>query len=223
MMTSDLQARLDALEYPPTHCYRLADMTPHGVLARRAAVVESMIERCTNRRRALEIGFNKGYFLHLFSRHFETVDGCEPWAEYHELVSEVRECENWSNVRSLHSGGFDSMPWSEADGRYDFIFLGNCMHYLYRDAGNFSFVGELARRCNGWMLIEGFSSLAGNDAYMVGARKKWSRELQEGFDDVAFSRAVDPHFVLTDMKPSPTDRDRQFMLFRRTMVDEGMQ
>ena len=215
MIACALQDRLDALTYPPTHCYCVADMAPRGVLARRAAVVTSLLSQCTTRGAALEVGFNKGFFLHLFGMHFDAVDGCEPWREYYELVRDIHTARGWPNIRTLHHGSFADMPWSSGDGRYDFIFLGNCMHYLYHEAGDFSFLEHLADHCGGWLLIEGFTSLDGNDAFMVGARRKWPVALQRGYTDAAFMSAASPHFTVHETRRSPTDRDRRFMLLRK--------
>ncbi len=217
MLKVTWQEKLDELAYPPTHHYRVDDMSPTGVLARRASIVESYIRRGGRRRSALEVGFNKGFFLHRFGRYFDSVDGCEPWREYFDLVDAMRRDQAWTNIRSLHCGGFLDMRRPENHEPYDFVFLGNCMHYLFRDACGFGFVPELARRCHGQLLIEGFTSLDGDDVYMIGSRKKWPIELQRAFNDAAFDDAMSPWFRRVDSHPSPTGADRRFMYFERRL------
>jgi len=221
MLTIDWQERLDALAYPPTHDYCVASMTPRGVLAQRAQIVRSFADRCSRRDAALEVGFNKGFFLHLFGRRFRFVDGCEPWREYFDLIDSMRNDCAWPNIRRLHSGSFLDMPAPANDEPYDFIFLGNCMHYLFKEAGSYSFMRKLGERCRGTILIEGFTSLDGDDAYMIGSRTKWPDELQRGFNDDAFHAAIAPWFRLIETQPSPTGPARRFMYLERVHNANG--
>lgn len=221
MLTFDWQAQLDALAYPPTHDYCVESMQPRGVLARRAAIVATFLDRCPRHETALEVGFNKGFFLHLFGERFAAVDGCEPWGDYFDLVDALRRERNWPSVRRLHHGGFRDMPAPDDGVAYDFIFLGNCMHYLFKEDGAFTFIEALGERCQGCLLIEGFTSLDGDDAYMVGSRRKWRMELQRGFNDEAFQDAIAPWFRLIETRPSPTDPARRFMFFERIDVRQG--
>lgn len=218
MLTIDWQERLDALEYPPTHNYRVDSMEPRGALAQRVQIVQSFVDRGDRRESALEVGFNKGFFLHLFGRQFRAVDGCEPWREYFDLVDAIRTERSWPSIRHLHPGSFLDMPAPANDEPYDFIFLGNCMHYLFKEAGSYAFIERLAERCSGAMLIEGFTSLEGDDAYMIGSRRKWPIELQRRFTDEAFAEAIAPWFRRVDSHPSPTGPARRFMYLRRLTV-----
>lgn len=211
MLTIDWQQQLDSLEYPPSHDYCVETMEPRGVLAHRAAIVQSFVDRCERRESALEVGFNKGFFLHLFGRRFMAVDGCEPWGEYFDVVNELQREHSWPNVRHLHRGSFLDMPAPRFGPAYDFIFLGNCMHYLFKETGSYDFIRQIAACCCGTLLIEGFTSLEGDDAYMIGSRTKWPEELQRGFTDSAFAEAIAPWFQLVETQSSPTGPARKFM------------
>ena len=127
----------------------------------------------------------------------------------------MRTRQAWPNIRCLHFGGFRDMPAPPGDEPYDFIFLGNCMHYLFKEAGSYSFMQQLAQRSRGALLIEGFTSLDGDDAYMIGSRTKWPIDLQRRFTDEAFADAIAPWFRFVDSHPSPTGPARRFMYLER--------
>ena len=209
------QQELDGLEYPPTHTYIIESMTPTGILKSRVDIIEHILEfycQESELQQALEVGFNKGFLLHVLSNKFQVVDGCEPKGGFCDFVDSIKQ-EKLNNIGFLEKKTFKDLPWSEFH-KYDCILLANCMHYIYREYGDFSFFNKIAYMCKGILIIEGFEDVSVDDIASNYARENWPQSMVAGYTQEKLQKAYLEHFDLEAILESTTGNARKFIVLR---------
>ncbi len=98
------------------------------------------------------------------------------------------------------------------DKKFDRIMLGNVMHYMYRECGDWSFIIKLAAISTDLVLIEGPTGM--NCKIMKDAIP---RNLRRNFNDEAFKTAMKQFFTLVSISNSPS-QGRYIMLWKRKPV-----
>jgi len=205
-----LQSKIDAIAYPPTHTYELDGLVPTGVLGSRMRVILPMAKEFFSVRNFLDVGCNKGFFSMYAANRSGQVVAIDPVCEYADLCREIAP----ENCRVLNKsfGEFDH------PGKFDSIFVGNGPHYLYREAGGWSFVRKLAQLCRGQVLLEGPTGMECRD--MIAAipkelRGSFNRESQ----DEAFAESG---FKLLDRRPSFGYTPDRYLSLHQIQQDELM-
>lgn len=132
------QADIDAIEYPPTHTYRLEGLKPTGVLAERVAILNHVAPGFfVSANRFLDIGASKGFFSLLAMQN-----------------SRVVALENDPVCLSLlrRLGVPVEESFDKLTGVFDRVWIGNAHHYLFTDHG-WGWIENLP--CSGELLVEG--------------------------------------------------------------------
>jgi len=195
-----LQSQIDAIDYPPTHQYDLETMQPKGMLQVR---LDRMPNHFFLGRSFLDIGCNKGFFSLLAKqRHCNYVEGFD----YDEKC--VTLCKNLG--LNVNKDTFrDYVPTKQ----FDRIMLGNVMHYMYRECGDWTFIIKLAAISNGLVLIEAPTGMDCKAMKPVFETK----ELRKGFNEKLFFEKMAQFFILKSKTESPSN-NRWIMLFERKPV-----
>ncbi len=189
------QEEIDAIDYPPTHQYNLERLEPVGALRKRMRLIPNQI---FNGKRFLDIGCNKGFFSLLAKKRCMEVEAIDNQDSY------VRLCKNLGINTQL-----STFREYNPDKKYDRIMMGNVMHYMYRECGDWSFIIKLAAISSGLVLIEAPTGM--NCKIMKDAIPK---HLRKNFNDEAFRNAMKPFFILKSISNSPS-QGRYIMLFER--------
>lgn len=201
--STSLQERIDGIDYPPTHTYRLDGLVATSWLSKRMDVINSVAPMLFQGQKFLEIGCNKGFFALKAAQHCERVVGFDPVEEYVELCQDIapNNCEFF--VSSF--GDFDT------DETFDRIFLGNGPHYPYREWGGWGWVEKLARLSTGLVVVEGPIGMECKDMQMNNCIPE---HLKAGFNRADMLDAYAKWFNLETIVSSPLV-DRYVMVFRR--------
>lgn len=159
---TELQARIDALDYPPTMTYRLSDLAATGMLAERARIIASLApEFFWPGKRLLDVGANKGYFALRGVQAGMTVTAIDPDKRFAQLLSDLLP-HPWN---AGLSGFRDFQPLR----RFDRVLIGNAWHYLYKEADGWDWVAKLAAICEDYaqVVIEGPTGMECEDMRRV--------------------------------------------------------
>ena len=191
-----LQARVDALAYPPTHSYKIDGMVPTGDLADRVAVIEREFPDFF-RGRLLDVGCNKGFFS-LY--HRGPVVGIDTNAECVSL------CRQLAPHAQFFEGRFGDHEFSAP---FDRVFVGNGPHHLFVAANGWGWIDALAKVSCGQVLLEGPVDMTGVDA-----QRCIPADLSSVFNRIERDLALARHFWVVREVPSPLV-DRFFTLLLR--------
>ena len=194
-----LQQKIDLLDYPPTHNYKLETLEPTGSLRKRLLLMpQSFFTGNT----FLDIGCNKGFFSLLAAKNCHYVEAFDNDIKYVKLCEELGINVSLNSFRNYNP-----------NQKFDRIMLGNVMHYMYRECGDWSFIIKLAAISTDLVLIEGPTGM--NCKIMKDAIPK---HLRKNFNDVAFRAIMDRFFTLISICNSPS-QGRYIMLFKRRKVN----
>lgn len=201
-----LQDEIDAIEYPPTHRYKLEGLVPLGALADRVKVIEEEFPFFFNHDEdLLDIGCNKGFFS-LYHKGYFT-EGIDPTEECITLCIKLKP-----------KGVFKLSTFGEYNSVYEFhrIFIGNGHHYPFIEAGGWSWVEKLGNLCvtGGLILLEGPTDMDSLDA-----RNCIPPELASEFNQKRMLEVFDSLFTLEKIVPSPLT-DRYFLLFKKRSAED---
>lgn len=196
-----LQDEIDAIEYPPTHRYKLEGLVPLGPLADRVKVIEEEFPEFFTTGSFLDVGCNKGFFT-IYHLIYD-VTGIDPDRKCIEL------CKHLQPYEKFYQESFGEFNTSR---KFDKIFIGNGHHYPFIEAGGWSWVKKLSNLCvtGGQVLLEGPIDMRGEDAKNCIPEEFASiftkEKLLEAFTLSSFS--------LVKIVPSPLVH-RYFLLFRK--------
>ncbi len=189
------QAEIDKLDYPPTHQYNLERLEPLGALKKRMRLIPYQI---FNGKRFLDIGCNKGFFSLVAKQGCEIVEAIDNNRDYVNLCKKLGINVQLSTFREFNP-----------DKKYDRIMMGNVMHYMYRECGDWSFIIKLAAISSGLVLIEAPTGM--NCKLMKDAIPK---HLRKNFNNDMFMESMNRFFTLKSISNSPS-QGRYIMLFER--------
>ncbi|HSA75496.1 MAG TPA: hypothetical protein VLE21_04840 [Candidatus Nitrosocosmicus sp.] len=184
---------IDSQVYPPNCHYTLDGLIPSPLLKER---LDLMPEEFWYGERFLDIGCNKGFFS-LYSK-----------CDYKKAIDT-----NKDNIELCQKLGINAINTSFRDFttslQFDRIFLGNVMHYMYKDSG-WDFIYKLATISNDLVLIESPIGLECKDMKNV---------LPEtcDYNYNKFISIMDKFFTLEYKVKSPSP-DRYIMMFRRKPI-----
>lgn len=204
---SDLQVRIDALDYPPTHTYVLDGIggpTPTGILAERWALLRHVggsFWDCTRDSSTfLDVGANKGFFSLMARAAGFEVTAIDPDPACAQLVGDL----------DLDSVQATFREWAPPAQRLDRVFLGNAHHYCYRDAG-WAWALKLAAvvKPRGQVLIEG---PLGNDCPDMAKTFDGLPGLLADFTRGAFFAALHPFFDVLACEPTVSYTPGRFVV-----------
>ncbi len=216
---SDLQARIDAQAYPPTHTYQLDGLTPSGVLVERVARIDQTAgpdfwDPNVTGARFLDIGCSKGFFSLRAHREGFNVTGIDPDPEAVEICRNAAEVTGGRRRLTFHATTFRDMPIADYPrGTWDRIFVGNVHHYLYRDAGGWEWLAKLATMCHPGTLVvvEGPIGVECTDA-----RRALPESLHANFTRDDWEMELGRFFTIRNVGLSPSyTPDRRIWLLQR--------
>ncbi len=153
------QRAIDAAKYPPTHNYDVSTLTPVGPLREREERILELFPGFYEGLRFLDVGCSKGYFTLKAAERNSQVVAMDPAANM--------ACDIWPylptppNVRWLSCNFADlrmaGLPRKDAQvvGAFDVVWLGNCFHYIHRDAGGYAWINRLLSLAVDHVIIEG--------------------------------------------------------------------
>ena len=191
-----LQGEIDAIDYPPTHQYQLEPLEPKNMLEERVARIPVEFFHGES---FLDIGCNKGFFSLWAKRNIKYVEGID----YDQKC--VRLCKKLG-IKCQLTTFRDYVP----DKRYDRIMMGNIMHYMYRECGDWTFIIKLAAISTGLVLIEaptGMDCVAMKPVFQT-------KKLRKNFNEESFMGMMTKFFTLKMKVKSPSN-NRWIMLFER--------
>jgi SAM-dependent methyltransferase len=187
------QKDIDTQVYPPNSHYTLDGLIPSKLLKER---LDLMPHKFWVGKRFLDIGCNRGFFS-LYSK-----------CEYKEAIEIDPE-----NVKLCKSLGINVTQVSfrdyNPDKKFDRIFIGNAMHYLFRECGGWEWIVKLATISTGAVLIEAPTGMDCKDMKNV-----FSKNLEQKFIRDLFLYEMSKYFDLLSIVKSPSP-DRWIMLFER--------
>ncbi len=195
-----LQEEIDAIDYPPTHQYVLESLEPLGALRKRMLLISNEM---FHGKRFLDIGSNKGYFSLLAKRNCQTVEAIDNNPKYVTLCKKLGINTQLTTFRDYNP-----------DKKFDRIMMGNVMHYMYRECGDWSFIIKLAAISSDLVLIEGPTGM--NCKIMKDAIPK---HLRKNFNDEEFLTAMKPFFTMVSISNSPS-QGRYIMLWKRKPIQK---
>jgi SAM-dependent methyltransferase len=189
------QEKIDKIAYPPTHNYKLDGLEPIGTLKERMNLFPDSFFHGD---KFLDIGCNKGFFMLYAKQYCNHVKGIDNDPKMTKLCSELDLDVNTTSFRDYNP-----------DMQFDRIMLGNVMHYLYRECGDWTWIIKLASISTGLVLIESPIDMNCMAMYDV-----LDRNLRGGYNEKNFMSMMDRFFILKSKTPSPTN-DRWVMVFER--------
>ncbi len=189
------QEEIDKLDYPPTHQYNLERLEPLGALKKRMRLISSQI---FHGERFLDIGCNKGFFSLVAKQGCKIVEAIDNNRDYVNLCKKLKIDVQLSTFREYNP-----------DKKYDRIMMGNVMHYMYRECGDWSFIIKLAAISNGLVLIE---APTGMDCKLM--KDAIPKHLRKNFNNESFMETMNKFFTLKSISNSPS-QGRYIMLFER--------
>lgn len=217
----DLQARIDALAYPPTMTYRLSDLAATGMLAERARIFDRLApEFCWPGKRLLDIGANKGYFSLRGVQAGMAVTAVEPDKQFSDLlgdlVAQAVETAPGGCCHTIHHGGFRDFQPAR---RFDRVFIGNAWHYLYKEAEGWDWVAKLAAVCEDYaqVVIEGPTGMECEDMKRV-----LDGKLAEGFTWAKFLARAWRWFTVSERTPACQYTPDRYVFTLRRRAREWM-
>ena len=142
-----LQTKLNDLKYPPTQIYELEGLKPDEFLKKRLDGIDKLAPEFFKGNDFLDIGIGKGFFTFYASKKFKQCTGIEPELKSFNLCKEIKDHLGLKNVL-LQNCSFQHFCPAKL---YDRVFIGNCMHYLYK--------GRLAKKKEGWTWVNKIASL----------------------------------------------------------------
>ncbi len=181
-----MQSVIDAIEYPPTHTYRLEGLEPTDVLARRVEILDRIAPGFFSRaKRFLDVAANKGFFTLLAAKGCKHVTALEPDDECVDLLRQIVP----ANVEVV-KGGLKAL---KSRPPYDRVWLGHAHHYIYREYEGWQWIGQLANLCSGHFLVEGPDGMDCKDMEKAippelqsnFTRSQWLGSLETWFDILA--------------------------------------
>jgi SAM-dependent methyltransferase len=190
-----LQSKIDSLDYPPTYQYDLATLRPKGHLGKRMLQTPNIMFYGKS---FLDIGCNKGFFSLVAQKGCDYVEGIDVDEKYVTLCKEL-------GINAIHTTFRDYTP----SRKFDRIMMGNVMHYLYRECGDWSWIIKLASISNGLVLIEAPTGMDCKNMKPV-----FSKELAKNFNHDIFMEKMGKFFILNGITNSPS-QGRYIMLFER--------
>lgn len=199
-----LQDEIDAVEYPPSHTYKLRGLVPGEILAKRVAVIEKEFPRFFKEGTLFDVGCNKGFFS-LY--HKGEVVGIDPCGECIKLCKKLNP-----NILFFQAAFLEFGPGA----KFDKVFIGNGHHYLFIEAGGWRFIEMLGNhvKTGGFVLLEGPTGMESVDA-----QNCISYHLEKEFTQEKLLEAFDSLFILRKIVPSPLT-DRYFLLFEKRNADD---
>ena len=200
-----LQSEIDAIEYPPSHTYRLRGLVPGEILAKRMAVITKEFPKFFKDGTLLDVGCNKGFFS-LY--HRGGVVGIDTDEKCVKLCRKLRHTEDFHQV-SFGKYTRVGIPFSR-------VFIGNGHHYPFIESGGWSFIEKLGNFVvtGGFVLLEGPTGMESVDA-----RNCIPEELASEFTQEKLLEAFDSLFILRKIVPSSLS-DRYFLLFEKRDAEE---
>lgn len=200
-----MQSEINAIDYPPTHTYKLDGLKPSGPLKHRVAVIEDIAPELFVGESFLDIGANKGYFTLRAAKKCKHVLAIEPMKDCVKLLFKIAPSNVW-----VWEGSFGSYP---LDDKFDRIFAGNGPHYLYVEYEGWSWVERLAELATQLVVLEGPLGMGCTD--MDDAIPE---HLKAGFNQNDFFAAMNEHFSMEEIVPSPSyTPDRYITRWRRNV------
>lgn len=161
------QLAIDQAKYPPTHHYDVGTLTPVGPLREREERILELFPGFYEGVRFLDVGCSKGYFTLKAAERNSQVVAMDPdvhmvrdiWPHL-PTPPNVRwfSC-NFADLRmeGLSHKGTDQQTPQDARvvGAFDVVWLGNCFHYIHRDAGGYAWISRLLSLAVDHVVIEG--------------------------------------------------------------------
>ena len=189
------QDEIDSIEYPPTHEYDLETLTPKGVLAKRMKLYPQSFFKGDS---FLDIGCNKGFFSLLAKQGCRKVKGIDYDPKCIDLCKKLG--------LDVELGTFRDYNPTE---KFDRIFMGNIMHYMYRECEGWEFIIKLAAISSGEVLIE-----APTGMNCKAMKPVFEKRLRANFNEDEFMKHMNKFFTLISKANSPNN-NRYIMHFRR--------
>jgi SAM-dependent methyltransferase len=195
----ELQKKIDALDYPPTHQYRLEPLKPDGFLRNRYEIMKLVSPDFFTGENFLDVGCNKGFFSLLASQNCNSVTSIDFDKRFTDLCIDLAQ----KNMTIQQKSFREFIPRKT----YDRILLGNVHHYIYKETGNWDWIKKLAVISTDKVMVEGAVSMKCNDMKIA-----IPKSLQSGFNDFLVEMTEYFDIIMTAQSMSP---DRSVILFQR--------
>jgi hypothetical protein len=141
------QKLINAVEYPPTHTYKLATLTPTKSLKDRCQKLQAFAPHFFHTgNKFLDIGCSKGYFVLYMARHCKVSVGVDS-NDNPDLLKlwDILLDNSWpTQMGGLVGFNHASFGKFESHHKFDRIFMGNVHHYIYREYGDWRWTHKLA-------------------------------------------------------------------------------
>ena len=134
--------------YPPTHQYNSFTMVPKGPLKERVEIITNNLPSFFIGNRLLDVGCSWGYFSFANARNFHRIIALD---KNEKCIEYCNKKNKYAHLQFLQTGFRDytsAIP-------FDKIFLGNAVHHIFMEIGDWSWIPKLHALSDGEVLVEG--------------------------------------------------------------------
>ena len=220
MNFDNFRERMRELPYPPNNQFNPETFDPVGEMVGRVKALKKYApELMDGGETLLDIGCNKGFLSFYLRNKYKHIIGYDIIKEDIEFAEKLRIVHKLGHIQFFHQR-FEDIP---EDMKFDVVYLGQCNHYLFRDAvrrGEHSliFLDKVKRLSDRIIAIDGPFSLEDPSPKFDSKTDHWSDTTKKWCSIEGYSLRLKPEFQLESYNWSGGTKGRKIAVFKRIML-----